>query len=596
MLLRRVRIWMIVALGATILSACAGPRGIAPSGTAATPATAMTTTTAASTDVAASVYGGTVVVGVADGGSPRGLNPFLEGPDSGVLDLIAPAVFAQGYDTDPVTGIRVPDALVATPSMEAGTIVDNSDGTVTVTVSVVDGARWADGAPMTAQDLEYTIRVATDPNLPIRPEIRAVYEGVVPGSARAVGQTLTYRMRTGFDPGALFEFIVPRHAVEASDFRTDWDDELWVSGGPFVLADWEPGSFIELIRNEEYWKVTAVEGARLPFLDRVVIRFFEPGDDLDPRLVQGFERGDLDVVVFERAETRAAAFADAQEAGAVVESVASGEWDHLNFQFGPANRNSLSLNERLDFRRAVAAAIDRDALAATRGTVRVDSILEHHLPGASEQPFAAHTADPERVTALLYEIELATGRDMFAGDGPAVMITVASAIPTTVALAGQIVVMLREAGIGAQLQLESSDIFFGTTLDNGSWDVSTWRINSSLGLGAALEFIRIYDPAGLPFVGANYFRWGTVDSTVSNAATVRYGEIVAALDRTVDPAELTDLVIEAEQILADELVLLPLIVSHLDGVGHWPAAVLGVASNPGQGILWNVDTWRVPSG
>lgn len=592
---RRARLLYVVAVWATVLAACAGSRGVAPAdGVTVPPST--TSTTVASVTTPVSAYGGTVVVGVADGGSPRGLNPFLESPDTGVLDLIAPAVFAQAYDIDPVTGERIPDALEAVPSLADGTIVDNGDGTMSVTVTIVDGARWADGTPMTAADLEYTIRVATDPDLPIRPEIAASYARIVPGSARGDGRTLTFTMRAGSDPGALFAFIVPRHAVETSDFASDWDDRLWVSGGPFVLSDWQPGSFIELSRNEEYWKVTEAEGAPLPFLDRVVVRFFEPGDQVDARLVLGFETGDLDVVVFDRAEERAAAFGEARAAGAIVESVASGEWDHLNFQFGPANRNDRSLNDRLEFRSAVAAALDIEALAAERGTVRLDSVLEPYLPGTNSAAFADIQHDRERVTALLYELELATGRDMFAGDGPAVVLTVASSVPSTVALAGEIVVMLREAGIGAQLQLEGSELFFGSTLDNGSWDVSTWRIGAGHGLGAAMDFIRVYDPDGLPFVGENYFRWGTVDSKVSGAATRRYGEIVDALDETVDPDAILALLIEAEQILADQVVLLPLIVSHLTGTGYWPAAVAGVASNPRQGVLWNVDTWRVPAG
>jgi ABC-type transport system substrate-binding protein len=594
--LRRARLAGAIVTWAMVAAACAGSEGIAPGDVIRTSTTSATSTTSSGATVAPqSIYGGTVVVGVADGGSPRGLNPFLEGPDSPVLDLLVPAVFAQGFDTDPVTGERIPDALAALPSLSDGTVVDNGDGTMSVTVALVEGAKWADGTPMTGADLEFTARIASDPDVPIRPDIAAAYEAIVPGSFRTEGGTVTFLMGAGSDPAALFEMIIPRHAVEASDFAGDWNDELWVSGGPFVLTDWEPGSFVELSRNDEYWKVTAAEGASLPFLDRVVVRFFDPGPEIDIRLVEGFERGDLDVVVFDRAEERSADFGDSIDAGAVLESVESGEWDHLNFQFGPANRNERSLNMMREFRLAVVAAIDREALAADRGTVRLDTILGTYLPGAGTDPWAEIETGQDRIDALLYDIEVVTGRDMFAGDGPEVVVTVASDVASTVALAGEIVSMLREAGIGAQLQLEGSELFFGSTFDNGSWDLSTWRIGAGDGLGDALRFFRIYDPDGLPFVGDNYFRWGTVDSTVSNAATRRYGEIIDEISETVDPGKMLEMLVEAEQILASEMIVLPLIVSHLEGTISWPTAVIGVEANSRQGVLWNVDTWRRPT-
>ncbi len=573
---------LVVVLGA---SACVGAQGVEP----APPTTGAATTIGSvgdpvtSTTARSSAYGGTLVVGIADGGAPRTLNPFLEGTDAAVLDLLAPALFVQGYDVDPETGSRIPDAFVEVPSFEAGTIIDNEDGTLDVTVEIVEGARWADGMPITGGDLEFTYRLAIDPALPIRADVADLYSAVVPGSPRADGRKLSFRMRAGTDPVDLFSIIVPRHAVEASDFARDWTDEAWVSGGPFTLSDWQPGQFIEMSRNESYWKVTQAEGAPLPFLDRIVVRFYEPGLSIDPRLVDGLERGEVDLAVFDRAEARTEEFSGAAAAGVVIQVAPSGEWEHLNFQFGPANRNVDSLNDSTSFRRAVAHAIDRDSLAEERGTAVADSILDRFVPGLGDQPFAA------------YDLDLASVAEVLETDRPPMLLTVPGEDAAAIALGGDLVTMLRDAGFDAELQLEDASLFFGTTLDDGTWDVSAWRLGAGSGLGAAADFMRLFDPAGLPFVGDNYFRWGTVDSVVIDEATERYGQIIDELNRVAQPGEIRELLVEAEGILADQVVILPLILAGEVGVGYWPSAVSGIAVNPVQGPLWNVDVWRVPT-
>ena len=100
-----------------------GAQGVGPTTSPLAPTTTSrpTSETTDSTDSGpSSIYGGTLVVGLADGGVPRSLNPFLEGADSRVLDMLIPALFAQGYDIDPETGSRVPNALVASLRSKRG--------------------------------------------------------------------------------------------------------------------------------------------------------------------------------------------------------------------------------------------------------------------------------------------------------------------------------------------------------------------------------------------------------------------------------------------------------------------------------------------
>ena len=537
-----------------------------------------------------------IVIGIGTLGAPRTLNPLLDGPDVAVLDLIAPAVFATAYDVDPESRELVPDVLLTLPSVANGGILDLGDATMEVTLRVAPGAKWSDGTPITPADLVYTYEVATNPALRIRSDVRAAYSEVLPGTIVTDGPALTFTMDAGAHVEQLFTIILPKSDVLGTDFLADWNDRMWLAGGPFEFGSYQPGQFLELRRNENYWKVNGVDGSALPFLDRVIFRFFEPDPVPDLRLRRAFESRDVDVAIFPDARNEVDAYRPFERQGAVVLTSPSSNWEHINFQFGPSNRNEESLNQYVEFRRAIAHAIDREELAAGRSTVIVDSPLGLYLPSLAQPGWARYDFDTERSQQLLAELGGKLDRDLTTGGGPRVVLTASSASATTVAMAGDVVVMLDRAGFAAELQLEDSALFFGTTLDNGNWDLGTWRMNAGPGRERAACFVEMFDPDGLPFVGSNFWRWGTVDSTLQDQATRTYAGIIDAPNRSGDEAEIDRLLTAAEEMLADQVVLIPLIVGGVDGVAVWPDSVAGVTLNPMGSLAWNVDIWRRPAG
>ena len=568
------------------MAACAPGDGVRPQADAATTSTAGRTTTTTTTPPSA--YGGTVVIAVGEGGSPRTLNPFLDGPDTAVLDLIGPAVFARGYDVDPATLQVVPNVLESIPSPNDGTVVDAGDGTIQVTATVAAGARWADGVAITANDLAFTIETASDPALPIRADLAARYAKVIPGSLDAQGRTLTLRMEPSTDYQLFFDVILPRHAVEGSDFAEAWNSTMWVAGGPFQLVSWTPGQTLELTRNENYWR-TGPGDAPLPYLDRVIFRFYEPGPTPDPRLLEGFAAGDVDVVTF----TDVTEIVDDYRALPDV-SVIEGpgpSWEYLAFQFGPANRNPGSLNRYLRFRRAVASAIDRDTLATGGGATPLFSALSQYGPEYTATPWDRYPFDPARSVTLMADLGGALGVDLSLGAGPRVVVTVPEDDAILTGLAGQVVTMLRAAGFDATLQLEDAATFYGATTDNGSWDVSVGRFTAGPGIARAVALAEIFDPAGLPFVGNNFFRWGTIDSIVSGTAIEDYRTLAGRLRSAIDAAVAGPLLTDAEAILADQVVIVPLLVAERPGFAYRSTQLAGPRQNAAQGAVWNIAAW-----
>lgn len=578
---------LVLVAGSLVVAACAPGPGIRPGPDAATATTSSAPTT--TTTLAPEPDGGTVVIGLDEGGSPRTLNPFLEGPDLAVLDTISPAIAARGWIADPVTGAPIPEALVAIPSPGSGTVVDAGDGTITVRAEVRPEARWADGTPITAVDLAFTIEVAVNPDLPIRRDLADRYALVIPGSVQTDGRSITFRMQATTAYERLFDIILPRHVIDVARFATDWTERAWVSGGPFQVAQFVPGQLLLVERNAAYWR-RAGDGDPLPRLDRVVFRFSESGGAADPGMLEGFTAGDLDVVTIAAAQEHGVAFRSVP--GATVTTSPGPIWEFLTFQFGPGNRNGRSQNRHLAFRQAIAHAIDRDALAVARGTAPVTSVLGRFGVGAGVGAWERYPFDQQQVLARLDDLDRIISEDPFAGDGLDVVITVPGDSPAGVATAGRVVSQLRDAGFAAELQLEDATIFFGPTLDNGSWDVGSWGLVSAPGVTAAAALLAAFDPDGLPFVGANFFRWGTIDSTVSGPAVEAYRNLADDLRVVVEPSAAEVLLRAMEEILADQVVIIPLIVRDDIGAAWRDGVVSGPVLNPYGGIAWNVAEWR----
>ena len=570
--------WLLLALG-LLLAACASTAGIGPVGPTATGA--ETTTTAAPEPAPAAPE---VVIGLGGHGSPRTLNPLLDGPDTAALDIVGAAVFASAFEVDPETLEIIPDLVQEIPTTVNGGVADNGDGTMGVVFRLQPGARWSDGEPVTGDDLRFTYEIATDPDLPIRRDVRDRYLKILPGSMAVTPDGVRFTMELGFEVERLFEVILPEHQVAGTDFADDWSERMWLGTGPFAFAEWQPGQYLVLTRNRFFGD----EGAALPALDRVVVRFFGPGD---PGLLAAFESRALDVAVPSDGGAALEGFAALAAQGAATATAPGLGWELLNFQFGPANRNEDTLNEHLEWRLAVARAIDRDLLAEEHGTVALGSIFDRYLPGLAGDAWSAYGYDVDRAKGQLWDLGNELDRDLFDGFGHRAVLVAPGEVTGTMGIAESVARMLRDARIGVEVQLEGSALFFGRTLDGGTWDLGAWRYAGGYGRAAAIDLISMFDPAGLPLAGTNFQRWGTVDSSVQDEATARFAETMELLQGEMDPAAADRLLRRAEEILVEQMVLLPLVGHQQLGVAYWADEVGGVRLNPARGIAWNLEEW-----
>jgi peptide/nickel transport system substrate-binding protein len=575
-----------------VAAACGGNDDGAADDTTTTTAAAETTTEAAETTTAApettttaaalTPTGGEVIV--ADDQEPPTLNRFVPGGDNFIVAIIGQAYLAGVQEIDGFTLEFIPELVTELPTVDNGGVVINADGTMTVKYRIRDEARWSDGQPLTGEDFLFTYDTITDENLPID---RTFYEDIDPASIVVGDKTFEYTLNQPTVQYELyFNYIIPKHAVEGSDFLADWNDTMWPSAGPFKFDQWQKGEFIRVVRNDNYWK-TDPNGQQLPYLDSVIFRFIPETESI----INAFKAREVDVIQPPPATETIQTLQAEEVNGAIVEVLSGPVWEHINFQFGPGRfeMNPESPNESLAYRKAVAHLIDKDLIVdeILAGQVTpLTSFLDPGVPTISTNAWSQYDYNVDRARELLEEAKAELGVDEIK-----TVFSTTSNNDARQKLSELFVGMFEAAGITYENQLQDSQVFFGETLDNGLWDLGEWAWVGSPGFSGALSLYDLFDPEAPPPEGGNYYRWGTEDSVAINDDTERFAEIRDELNESVDQNVLIPLMQEGEQILADNVVIVPL-YARLVTAAVWGDEVGGFKHNPtGASHTWNIEEW-----
>ncbi len=588
-------LWLAVLLAFAMIAAACGDSDDGGEETTAAPTTEAAETTEAPTTTEAMVeettttteadpgkqYGGEVVV--ADDQEPPTLNWAVPGGDNAIVSLIGQSYWAGTQEIDGFTLELIPELVTELPTTSNGGVNVNDDGTMTVNYQIRDEAIWSDGTPVSGDDYQFTYEIITDPELPVD---KTVYEDII--STEVGAKTFSYTLA---QPTAQYELIfgsiIPKHAVEGTDFTTDWNETMWPSAGGFVFDTWQKGEFIRVVRNDNYWKTDAETGQQLPFLDSVVFRFIPETESI----ITAFKGREVDVIQPPPASETIEALQALEAEGAIVEVLSGPVWEHLNFQFGPGrlDRNENSANENLNYRKGVAHAINKDLIVdeILAGQVEpLTSFLEPVTPTISTSAWAQYDYNIETPMGYFEDAKAELGVDTLY-----TVFSTTSNNDARVKLSELFVNMFNDVGVEYENQLEDSQLFFGETLDNGLWDFGEWAWLGSPGFSGAISLFDLFDPEAPPPDGGNYYRWGTEDSVTIDDQTARFAEIRDELNASVDPDVLVPLMQEGEQILADQVVIIPL-YARLVTSAVWADEVGGHKHNPTQAAhTWNIEEW-----
>jgi len=607
---------IVIAL-ALVAAACGGSADPATSTTTAPATTSQATTTtfaaatttvttlatAASTTTTAMPVRppGEVVIGLDM--APGTLNPLSPGGDTMPNSLINQALHVGLTEIDGETLEIVGDLAVEVPSVENGGVVLEPNGRMTVRWELHPEAVWADGTPITGADVAFTYEAIMGL---AQEEAKQPYRAIVPGSANAEDHAVAFTFSAptlAFD--VMFPVIIPAHQVAGTDIAADWQEVPWLSGGPFAFVSWDTPGDIVLERNPRFWKKGS-DGEPLPHFERVLFRFIPETS----ALIDAFVSGEVDLF---SPPPFSETVDDLRGIDGVEVHVREGPiWEHFTFQFGENNRNPGTLNTDLDFRRAVAHLVDRHTIADLgfwEADEPLQGILGLHGLDVGLAPWSRYQADTAEADQLLSGLCDELSRDC-AADPPVVVFSTTSNAYERPRIASLLQEMLGDAGIEVRLELEDSALFFGPSILAGDFDLGMWAWVALPGAAGILGTLSIWSPDNPPLstAGANFGRWGTAavsgeepgrgggdpnqgPSQVQDESTARYSEIIALMETTADIEEFMDLAAQAEEILADQVVIIPVLARNSVGA-VWADRIEGFVHSPWE-FTWNIEEWRL---
>jgi len=212
---------------------------------------------------------------------PPGFNSLVT--DTGYEQALMELVLLGLTDIDP-EGEFYLELAAEMPTLEnGGVVVDEDAWTMDVTWTLRDDIYWADGEPVTADDVIFTWNAIADPETGIWAEgldYTDSIERIDDYSFVAHYNTVypNYRIQFGGENFGVW----PEHYCDPTQGFVNWDcnrDPL--SSGPYILEEWVTGDHLSFVRNPNYYE----EGK--PYIDRVIVRIVPDNSVAKTMMIEG---------------------------------------------------------------------------------------------------------------------------------------------------------------------------------------------------------------------------------------------------------------------------------------------------------------------
>jgi peptide/nickel transport system substrate-binding protein len=413
-----------------------------------------------------------------------------------------------------------------------------------LTMNLIEGAKWSDGEPFTADDVLFTWEgYIVDPNVNAPRKLDAwSWDGVATTLEKVDDYTIRFTFPVEKPMTAFYMMheetfaVMPAHQLKSkhplwSETPTDYkafenanppDDLPIVTMGPWVITEYVTDELMIMRRNPYYWKVDEA-GNQLPYLDEIQYVKGPSGAGRDLCTMSGL----CDHMNLENPSTFVEVITRSQEPDATYtitwgpETLGYEVLINQSADYGVQDeRDSLmrELFRDLRFRRALSHATDREGIAQAimRGPF-LRGWAGGLYPGAPEfdkDSVVYYDYDLDSAKALLADIGLqdtdGNGTLNFtsgplAGQDVVIALTATEDQREAVNIAEALVNQWGQAGIKVNYRTVTSSAR-NDIAQTGNWDMHIDR----MGQGFALPFTRVVDLAPMTKPSPSWHREGDV--------------------------------------------------------------------------------------
>ncbi len=512
------------------------------------------------------------------------------GFDSLVMELVMLAL----ADVDE-KGNAYPEIAAELPTIDNGdVVVDEENGTMDVTWKLRQDIQWADGVPVTADDIVFTYNAVVDP------EYGYWIAGIdyVDSVEKIDNYTVVVHYNTIY-PGYLTQFggyvmaVWPAHYCDASQGFTQWECGLKpLSNGPYVLTEWVQNDHLTFDRNPNYYQ----KGK--PAIDQIVVKIVPEEAVRKQMLING--DADLDMWTPENV------IAELKNVPEVEVSLSQVDRWVMRIFFNLAAKGTTDaaatphpILSDVRVRRAIRMAIDTQTISQQFWYGYAKPVwTEFFRPPYNGCNIPQPVYDPAGAKALLEEagwsdqdgdgIRECHGCTTGAAEGYKMEMefNTYSEYGETLDLTQEYIAeLMGDLGIKLSIARVEGAVLWDTATNSGieqsgNFDMDIWDDGYSGSDPSDFVWSYYYSAAAVPDAGQNYGRY--VNSKVDELIDASY---------TLDEAARQDAFCQLAKILDEDLPELMLFTT-VDANAH-STRLLGVQSNANEIVTWNVEDWTL---